>query len=334
MADMHQNLASQQPVAMKMLQNSLQKNRVAHAYLFEGGRGTGKKEMALFLAKGLFCRQLYEGEPCHTCEQCRRIDQGNHPDVHVIEPDGQSIKKEQVRLLQEEFSKTGMESMKKAYIISGADKMTVQAANSLLKFLEEPHPSTTAILLTEQIHQMLPTILSRCQHVSFRPLTPVLFKEKLISEEVHPTMASLISKLTNQVDEAIELSHDEWFVQARKIMLKLYEVLKDDPFEAMIRVQSDYLPHFKEKSQIDQSLDLFLLIYKDLLYIQTDKLDHLSYPDWLDTFRTDALQTSANQLTHQLTVILEAKTQLQRNMNTQLLLEQLMLKLQGGSALV
>ncbi|WP_227397298.1 DNA polymerase III subunit delta' [Jeotgalibacillus aurantiacus] len=334
MAESWEDLQKRQPLAAKMLMNSLQKNRVAHAYLFEGVRGTGKKEMALFLAKGLFCRQPIEGVPCMECDQCHRIAQGNHPDVHVIEPDGLSIKKEQIRLLQEEFSKTGMESRRKTYIVNSADKMTVQAANSLLKFLEEPHPSTTAILLTEQMHQMLPTILSRCQHVGFKLLTAVFFKEKLVEEGVHPTMASVLSKLTNQVEEAVELSTDEWFVQARKIMLKLYEVQKTDPFEAMTRVQSDYLPHFKEKSQIDQSLDLFLLIYKDLLYIQTEKLDHLSYPDWLDTFRTDALQTSARQLSDQLAVLLEAKRQLQQNMNTQLLMEQLMLKLQGGSALV
>lgn len=323
-----------QPLAAQTLVNSMVKNRVAHAYLFEGARGTGKKEMAVFLAQGLFCRKPVEGIRCGECDQCQRIANGNHPDVHLVEPDGLSIKKDQVKSLQEEFSKSGVESKRKAYIINFADKMTVQAANSLLKFLEEPHPSTTAILITEQMHQMLPTILSRCQHVAFQSLAPILFKEQLIKEGVHPTMAALLSKLTNEQEEAIRLSSDEWFVQARKIMLKLYEVQKDHPFEAMTRLQSDFLPHFKEKEQIEQSLDLFLHIYKDLLYIQTDKLNHLSYPDQLEYFQKDALHTSTAQLSEQLTMILEAKRKLYQNMNTQLLMEQLMLKLQGGSALV
>ncbi|MFX3864258.1 DNA polymerase III subunit delta', partial [Streptococcus suis] len=93
-------------------------------------------------------------------------DSGNHPDVHWIEPDGQSIKKGQIEALQEEFSKTGVESNQKLYIIRHADKMTNNAANSLLKFLEEPHRGTTAVLLTEQYHRMLPTIISRCQVLS------------------------------------------------------------------------------------------------------------------------------------------------------------------------
>ncbi|MFG5456460.1 DNA polymerase III subunit delta', partial [Enterococcus faecalis] len=77
-------------------------------------------------------------EPCESCRNCQRIESGNHPDVHVVHPDGLSIKKGQIQALQEEFSKTGLESHKKLYIISHADQMTVNAANSLLKFLEEP----------------------------------------------------------------------------------------------------------------------------------------------------------------------------------------------------
>ena len=323
-----------QPFAAKMLINSLAKQRIAHAYLFEGSRGTGKKDMAIFLAQGLFCRIPENGIPCGECDQCQRIVHGSHPDIHLIEPDGLSIKKDQIKALQEEFSKTGMESKRKTYIINFADKMTVQAANSLLKFLEEPHQSTTAILITEKMHQMLPTILSRCQHVAFHSLSPVLFKERLVLEGVHPTMAALLSKVTNQLNEGIELSSDEWFVQARKIVLKLYEVLKEHPFEAMTRLQSEFLLHFKEKSQIELSLDLFLLIYKDLLYIQTEKLDHLSFPDHLDELQRDALQISTKKVSEQMTNILEAKRHINQNMNTQLLMEQLMLKLQGGSAFV
>ncbi|KIL52492.1 DNA polymerase III subunit delta' [Jeotgalibacillus soli] len=323
-----------QPLAAKMLVNGLTKQRIAHAYLFEGARGTGKKDMAIFLAQGLFCRVPSEGLPCGECDQCQRIAHGNHPDVHLVEPDGLSIKKDQVRALQEEFSKTGMESRRKTYIVNFADKMTVQAANSLLKFLEEPHQSTTAILITEQSHNMLPTILSRCQLISFHSLPPLIFKERLVAEGVHPTMAALLSKITNQLEEGITLSTDEWFVQARKIVLKLYEVLKEHPFEAMTRLQVDFFSHFKEKSQIELALDLFLFIYRDLLYIQMDKFDHLSFPDQRHIFESDALQTSTKQLSEQLTTILESKRHLNRNMNAQLLMEQLMLKLQGGSMLV
>src|SRR5690606_36803569 len=102
-----------------------------------------------------------------NCTQCKRIQSGNHPDVHIIKPDGQSIKIEQISFLQKEFTYTGLESNRKVYIIEEADKMTVNAANRLLKFLEEPNQETVAILITSQIGKMLDTIVSRCQRITF-----------------------------------------------------------------------------------------------------------------------------------------------------------------------
>jgi DNA polymerase-3 subunit delta' len=210
-----------QPTVLKMLKNSLLKHRVAHAYLFEGIRGTGKKEIALLITKALFCDSLIEGfKPCETCHNCRRINSGNHPDVHKVEPDGLSIKKQQIQDLQEEFSKKGVESSRKVYMISDADKMSVSAANSLLKFLEEPNSQTTAFLLSEQPQQLLPTILSRCQILSFKPLSPLAMINQLTENGVNPMKAPLLAQLTNNLDEAYELNVDDWFAQAQKIVLK------------------------------------------------------------------------------------------------------------------
>ena len=171
MAISWEQLKIEQPIAEKMLKNSIKKNRMAHAYLFEGARGTGKRAASLLIAESMFCelatKQL---EPCGVCWNCKRIMSGNHPDIHVVEPDGLSIKIEQIRALRTEFGKAGMESSKKLYVIIDAEKMTVQAANSLLKFLEEPHSDTTAILITEHPQQLLPTIRSRCQMISFHAL--------------------------------------------------------------------------------------------------------------------------------------------------------------------
>jgi DNA polymerase-3 subunit delta' len=101
-------------------------------------------------------------------------------------------------------------------MIADADKMSVGAANSLLKFLEEPSADTVAILMTEQLQRILPTILSRCQVISFKPLSPENVKRKLIEQELEPQLASVIAHITQNVEAGIELSHDEWFVQAQK----------------------------------------------------------------------------------------------------------------------
>jgi DNA polymerase-3 subunit delta' len=313
----------------------LLKHRVAHAYLLEGIRGTGKKEIALLITKALFCDSLLEGfKPCETCHNCRRINSGNHPDVHKVEPDGLSIKKQQIQDLQQEFSKKGVESSRKVYMISDADKMSVSAANSLLKFLEEPNSQTTAFLLSEQPQQLLPTILSRCQILSFKPLSPLAMINQLTENGVNPMKAPLLAQLTNNLDEAYELNVDDWFAQAQKIVLKLYEVLKKNPLEAMVTLQGDWFSHFKEKEQINRGLDLLLLIFKDLLYIQLDKQEQIVFKAESEVLRQYALETSGRRLSDQMSAILEAKRKLAANMNPQLMMEELVLNLQEGSSFV
>jgi DNA polymerase-3 subunit delta' len=324
-----------QPIVLTMMKNSILKNRVAHAYLFEGMHGTGKQETAMLLAKSLLCETPVEGyQPCEHCVNCKRINNGNHPDVHIIKPDGLSIKKQQIKELQEEFSKKAVEAAKKIYIIIHADKMSTSASNSLLKFLEEPSAETVAFLLTEQIQQILPTILSRCQTLSFKQLLPNIMAKRLVANGVEPENALLLAHLTNSLEEAIALNVDDWFAQAQKIVLKLYEVLKKSSLEAMVQLQTEWNQHFKDKEQIDRGLDLLLLIFKDLLYIQLEKEEQVVFKKELDRLKQSALKVSSRRLAEQMSAILEAKKMLQANMNIQLLMEQLVLNLQEGSTFV
>ncbi|WP_062107818.1 DNA polymerase III subunit delta' [Bacillus niameyensis] len=330
-----QDFEQEQPYAAKILKSGIEKSRVAHAYLFEGDRGTGKRAASMLVAQSLFCENsIDEVEPCGHCINCKRIENGNHPDIHLVEPDGLSIKIEQIRSLRKEFSKSGLESNKKLYIIVDAEKMTISAANSLLKFLEEPNMETTAILLTEQPQRMLPTILSRCQAISFKSLPTNIMTKKLIEAGVHSVKAPLLATITNQLQEALELNDDDWFAQARKIVLKLYEVLKQNPLYVMTALHEEWNGHFKEKQQLEIGLDLLLFIYKDILYIQLGKETELIYPDQHEKFKVDALQISSGRLSKQMTAILEAKRKLNVNINPQLLMEQLVLKLQGGHIFV
>lgn len=331
MAKTWEQLEKIQPVVMKMFKNSILKDRIAHAYLFEGMRGTGKKETALLLAKSLFCSEPVDGYiPCESCRFCRRINHGNHPDVHVVEPDGASIKKDQIKMLQEEFSKTGMESNRKVYIIHHADLMTVNAANSLLKFLEEPDSHTTAILITEQIQQILPTILSRCQVVSFKPLSFEKLVEQLIASGVNPKKAPLIAKMTNNIDEGLALNEDEWFAVAQKLVVKLYEALEKSPLEALSALQENWFAHFTEKDRHDKGLELLLLLLRDLLYIQLGKKEQIVFLHEKKRLEQMALHSSGLRLANQMASVMDAKRKLHANMNPQLLMEELVLKLQEG----
>ncbi|MFD1362604.1 DNA polymerase III subunit delta' [Lentibacillus salinarum] len=323
-------IAHIQPLARKTITNSIEKGRLSHAYLLQGERGTGKEAIALLLAKTLFCRERSGVEPCLECHACKRIDSGNHPDVHWIEPDGQSIRKEQIEHLQKEFTYSGLESDKKVYVVKGADTMTVNASNRLLKFLEEPSRKTTAILMTENSSSILPTIRSRCQMIDLKPLNPGAFQQQLIDRDVPRSTAVLLSALTNQLDEAISWSQDEWFAQARRLMIQLVETFSTNPNDVFLFIHQAWMPHFKERQQQEQGLDLLLLAFKDILYYHIGKED-----DMVVFAKDDArienlvMVFSQEKLLDILNKLLDAKRKLKQNVNPTLVMEQLTIQIQG-----
>ncbi|WP_407272223.1 DNA polymerase III subunit delta' [Radiobacillus sp. PE A8.2] len=322
------HMAQIQPIASKMLKQSILKDRISHAYLFQGDKGTGKYAISLLLAKSIFCRFVRNAEPCHQCKDCNRIDSGNHPDVHQISPDGQSIKREQILHLQKEFTYTGLESNKKVYIIQEADKMTTNAANRLLKFLEEPSKQTTAILLTENSQALLPTIRSRCQIMSLKPLNPNKLQEKLETEGLSSSNAKLLSSMTNNTTEALELSNDEWFANARKIMVQLIEVLQTKPDEALLFINNQWMPLFKERDQLHLGLDLLLLWFKDIIYYHIGNEDSIVFINENERIEQSALSWSKQQATTVLANLTEAKRNLNSNIHPALVMEQLTLQIQ------
>jgi DNA polymerase-3 subunit delta' len=154
---------------------------------------------------------------------------------------------------------------------------------------------------------------------------------RLIEAGVPEQKAPIISCLTNNLDEAIALNSDDWFAQAQKIVVKLLSVLRKNPLEALTTLQEEWFLHFKDKEQIDRGLDLLLLIFKDLLYIQIGKQNRVVFVSERSLLEQSALKISGRKLTEQMTAILEAKGKLAANMNPQLLMEQLVLRLQEGS---
>ncbi|MDY0404055.1 DNA polymerase III subunit delta' [Virgibacillus sp. 179-BFC.A HS] len=328
--DTFAELAEIQPLASKIITNSIRKDRISHAYLVQGARGTGKRAIATLLAKKLFCEHPNGVEPCNTCNMCKRIDSHNHPDVHWIEPDGKTIKKEQMAHLQKEFSYSGMETNKKVYIVTAADTLTPNAANRILKFLEEPSRQTIAILLTENSQSILPTIRSRCQVIDLKPLNPERFKQQLIEKGMQATNAALIATLTNDIDEALQLNDDNWFAQARKTMVQLIATLAENVNDAYLSIHSQWEGLFKERKQQELGLDLLLLGFRDLLYFHMEKTASmvLFQPDGEKTSQL-AIRFSQEKLIAILQLILKAKQNLKQNVHPTLVMEQLVLQIQG-----
>ncbi|WP_238942879.1 DNA polymerase III subunit delta' [Planococcus beigongshangi] len=319
-----------QPVVMKRLQGAFEKERLAHAYLFEGPAGSGITEVTHFFVKLLLCENPQQNVPCGTCRSCQIYDSGNHPNIVFIEPDGQNIKIDQIRELIYRMNKTGLNTGRKIYVIQDADRMNNASANALLKFLEEPEFNVIAILQTERLNAIMSTIRSRCQLVSFQPLSRPVLMEKLIARGMTASMAATVSMLTQSEEEAFALSADEQFPQERKTVLKIVEVVSNNVHEALLMLQSDWFPLFKEKEDTERGLDMLLFAYRDIASVKAGLETARTYPDMEETWKQMALQRSFTVLSTQLQAILQAKQQLPRNMNRTLLMEQLMLNLQEG----
>ncbi|ASJ56635.1 DNA polymerase III subunit delta' [Brevibacillus formosus] len=320
---------SQQPRAQELLYHSLRNERLAHAYLLAGPKGSGKKQMALHLAKSLFCSER-EADACGACVTCRRIEGGNHPDVLFITPDGASIKIDQIRSLQKEMAMRAVESSRKVYIIEHVDKMTTQAANSLLKFLEEPPAGVLALLLTEHSHAILPTILSRCQIVQFSPLSAELIAEKLRAEGVLAGMAQVASHITTNVEEALTLSQSESFAQLRNLVIQLVQECKQRNSSALITIHDMLQKSDKSKEELPLFLDLLILWLRDILYLQVGRHAHLINSDQQDVLQGQALVWTKAELLRGIDLVMETKNRIERNANAQLALERLVLQFQEG----
>jgi DNA polymerase-3 subunit delta' len=189
-------LGHEKPI--RLLQQAIKTDKVVHSYLFLGNEGIGKKQVALQFSKALNCLgdSAETGEACDRCLSCRKVDDGLHPDVLLLEPENYTLKVEQVRQMQRDLAYRPYEGRRRVCIITAADRMAPNMSNTLLKTLEEPPLHTVIILLANNPRLLLPTILSRCQAVRFNPLPASLVaqwlvKEKGFGEEEAHLLASL-----------------------------------------------------------------------------------------------------------------------------------------------
>lgn len=194
------------------LRKALDGERIPNAWLFAGMRGIGKRLVAQTVAASICCDGRGQSPsaivPCGSCNGCRKVISGLHPDVFVVEPEKQTVRIDQIRELTQKVQFHPLEARAKIAIIDHADAMTEAASNALLKVLEEPPPATHFILVTSSSHRLLSTIRSRCQRVAFLPL-PVegvaAFLQK--RENVQPGDAARIAKLSQgSLGLALELS--------------------------------------------------------------------------------------------------------------------------------
>ena len=321
-----EKLRTSQPKVLQLLENSINKDRLSHAYLFEGERGTKKFEMAQYFAMRLLCRD--ENKPCGECKNCRRIKHGTHPNVLVVEPTNGTIRKQQIVDLQIEFSKTSIEPGPKIYIIKEIDTINLSAANSLLKFLEEPHPGVHAILTTSNINRILPTIISRSQVVQFQSLPKKVVFEELVEEGYSPEMSHIISNITSSTKEAFDIASNEFFIDVVNIVKDIFRIIKTKEEPLVIYFNENSSIIYQDKETNDLFLKSLIIYQKDIIDYQTGDMNNIAFTEEINTINTIARDKTKNRLIEELESMLTLQSHMRSYINTRLAYDNLLLTLE------
>lgn len=313
--------------AILLLREALRLGRISHAYLFVGPESVGKKAVAISFAQALNCLNADGFDACGSCPSCKKIAGGSHPDVRVTAPQGESLKIDQIRALRQEAMYPPFEGRWKVYILEDAEKMTAEAANSLLKVLEEPPERVVWILLATSTVSLLPTIVSRCQMVRFTLLPTALIKRALVERFNLPEAQArfLAALAAGRIGQAITWALTKEALAERETMLDfLSRVESMDALERLLAAEE----LGKQKEKLSDLLDIAYLWYRDLLvWSQARDEDLLFNLDKKETIAKIAPSFSPRELQRRIVLIEEAKEALRRNANPRLVLETLLLRM-------
>ena len=276
-------LKENQPIVYQTFVNSLKNDTLSHAYLLVGNPGTPLFDVAKYLAKSILCD---DPSPlaCENCITCLRIDSDNYPDVIKIDGSKATIKKDDILNIENRFEKTAFESKGiMIYIINLVENMTVEAVNSMLKFLEEPEAVVYAFLTTNNENNVLPTILSRCQILHLKTID----RNKVINEAMEMGVqqddaellsyfyndAELIFDLLNkeEVDEETE-KEKEGYLASKEAFNDLLNALNSgDRRDAIYYVDTVIIPLVKTKEAMRFFLDMLTEAFEDLLNLKCNR---------------------------------------------------------------
>ncbi|NLY42745.1 MAG: DNA polymerase III subunit delta' [Clostridiaceae bacterium] len=314
-----------QKVVINSLKNCIRNNKVSHAYIFEGPEGIGKKTIASLLASALTCERKGT-DPCGVCKSCIQNKSGNHPDVKFLHGETGSIGVDMIRDLQKDMYIKPYSADKKIYIISEADKMTLQAQNSLLKVLEEPPAYGMFILTTINASLLLKTILSRSVVLRFA-VHPYEEIEEFLKNE-YPGLGeevSVIARLSGGIiGRAKDVAESQEFRTLRRdIFNRVYKLLS--PNKAVLIDAADYFIEYKQSNRL--LLDFLLSWFRDVLIIKEshDKKKVINI-DMIDNIYEFALNVTSYSICKIIEIIMDTKKKIDMNVNYALAIETMFIR--------
>ena len=305
----------EQPILYNLLENSIKKDKISHAYLFETNNNPNSLDIVYSFVKELICPN---DKKCYNCSICKRIDDGNYLDVKVINPDGLQIKKEQLLDLQDEFSKVSIENNKKVYIINECEKMNLQASNSILKFLEEPIDNIIAILVTNNINKVLKTIISRCQVISLNK------SNNKICDTSFENISYILTNNSSDRENFLSLDSNKEFMEDVLNFISYYE---DNGIDTLVYVKKLWHDKFKDRQSNINAMDIMINFYYDVFKYKISG-NVIVFVDKLDLIKKVS-SNDINKIMYKMELLIEMKKLIGNNLNTNLLIDYMIIKLGG-----
>ncbi len=309
--------------AISILKSTMAGDRIAHAYLFHGPEGVGKRTTASVFARALNCDA--EDPPCDACASCRKAEHKNHPNIITIRAEGQFIKIAAIKELQARMAFRPGEG-KRVFILEEADRMNAAAANALLKILEEPSSGNVLLLATARSHALPMTILSRCQHLRFAPLPREEVARFLREKEgMEAATAEVLAAASGgSIGRAIEMNREEYIAMRNGI---LEHLAQDNPADLLKRLA--FAGRFgTEREEILERLRILRSGYRDGLVLrETGAKESLVFGDRAGVIEAIAERLSGRDLLHNIAAVSAAMSAITQNANKPLTLEAMLIKL-------
>lgn len=322
----------------KLLQRAVAEDRIGQSLLMAGPRGVGKYHFAVALAQALNCEHVSQGDACGECVPCGKIERREHGDVRIVlreskdptikkDYKSQFIKIEYTRALSEQAQYRPYEGRRRVFIIDEAEYLQHQAANSLLRTLEEPPPTSLVVLVTSKPYSLIDTIRSRCLMLSFAPLGAEEIEEHLRVKEKRPSEeARLLARVARgSIGRALEIKLDD-YREMRDRMLEVLETLASTRDMPTLLSASEYLGRKLEKEAFEEHLDTLTVLLDDLFHVKLNGSEEsLTNADIVDRLRQVADNTTIEQITEWADGVEQIFVALPRNVNRQLAMDAMLI---------
>jgi len=321
----------EQDLPVRILNTFLQNGTIPHALLFTGIEGVGKESTALAFAMACNCAGEDSSKtrpqpdiPCGICKSCRKIEAGNHPDIIRVIPSGPFIKIKQIRALCQTLAMKPYEAKRRVVIITDAQAMNPAAGNAFLKMLEEPPLRTILILVATHTSDLLPTIVSRCQQIRFKPISRKQLEAVLVERHgLDPGEAMIISTMAGgSLSRALSMHKTRW-VSRRNWIIKEMDALSSGPVNRLMAF-SEKLS--RNKDTLQESLDVMKTWLRDLVVGQMNP-ERIVNQDLASEIQQDPHKMNIHVLLDKIDTIQATQNAIQTGTNLRLTLEAMVLKL-------